>query len=365
MRTAWLARATLFLVLVTMTRGVIAQSTDSIPEDVKASIRARIDLGLNVGIVVGVVSASGVEFYADGYLSASRADKVDERTVFETGSVGKTFTALLLADAVGRGEVRLDDPIRKYLPKTVTVPTRFGREITLLHLVTHTSGLPVIPDNLAPADELNPYADYTVALLYEFLAGYRLPSLGTRYEYSNLGFGLLGHVLELRTGMSYEKLLTTRIASALGMPDTVMTPTTAMASRLATGYRGGEAFPRWDNPTLAGAGGGVSTATDLAIYLAANLGLSETPLAESMASTHDPRFEAGEMHVAMGWHLRWTEAGTVVEHHGATGGSWAYVGFIVEKKLGVVVLTNTYEDVDDLGLHILDPSHALRVPGSG
>lgn len=360
MRTARSVGPALLLVLVSMAPGFIGQATGTIPDDVKASIRARIDLGLNVGIVVGVVSPSGVEFYSDGYLSASRVDKVDERTVFETGSVGKTFTALLLAEAARRGDVTLDDPIRKHLPKAVTVPTRYGREITLLHLVTHTSGLPVIPDNLSPADEMNPYADYTVDQLYEFLSGYRLPSLGTRYEYSNVGMGLLGHVLELESGMSYEDLLVTQIASVLGMPDTRLTPTPSMASRLATGYRGGEAFPRWDNPTLAGAGGGVSTARDLATYVSANLGLVETPLARSMASTHEPRFEAGEMQVGMAWHLRWTPAGTVVEHHGATGGYWAYVGFIKEKKLGVVVLTNTYEDVDDLGLHILDPSYPLR-----
>ncbi|MEN6368240.1 MAG: serine hydrolase [Thermotogota bacterium] len=340
------------------------QSPSAIPDDVKASMLARIESGLNMGIVLGVVSASGTEFYSAGYVSASRAEKADEKTVFEIGSIGKTFTGTLLADAVRRGEVRLEDPIRQYLPETVTVPTRFGREITLLHLATHTSGLPVIPDNLAPADEMNPYADYTVALLYEFLSGYQLPSLGTKYRYSNLGFGLLGHILELRTGMNYEELLTSRLAGPLGMTSTVMTPTAAIANRLATGYRGGEVFPRWDNPTLAGAGGGVSTATDLGIYVAANLGLLDTPLAPSIAVTHEPHFEAGETRVGLGWNLRWTPGGTVVEHHGATGGAWAYVGFIKEKQVGVVVLTNTYEDIDDLGRHILDPSYSLRIEGS-
>ncbi len=341
-----------------------AQSTSAIPDDVKASMLARIESGLNMGIVLGVVSASGAEFYSAGYTSASHSATVDEATVFEIGSVGKTFTGLLLADAVGRGEVGLLDSIQQYLPKTVTAPTRFGKEITLLHLATHTSGLPTIPDNLAPADEMNPYADYTVALLYEFLSTYRLPSLGTRYLYSNVGFGLLGRILELRTGMNYEELLATRLAGPLGMTSTVMTPTAAIANRLATGYRDGEVFPRWDNPTLAGAGGGVSTATDLAIYVAANLGLRETPLAENLAATHEAHFEAGELRLGLGWVLRWTPAGTIVEHHGATGGAWAYVGFIKEKQLGVVVLTNTYEDIDDLGRHILDPSYSLRIPGS-
>ncbi|MDD5263698.1 MAG: serine hydrolase [Candidatus Bipolaricaulis sp.] len=367
MRATWkrsLVLPAFLLLFTTAFLETLGQSLSVIPDDVKASMLARVESGLNMGIVLGAVSASGTEFYSVGYVSAARSAEVDETTVFEIGSVGKTFTGILLADAVGRGDVRLEDPIQQYLPKTVTVPTRFGREITLLHLTTHTSGLPAIPDNLAPADEMNPYADYTVALLYEFLSAYRLPSLGTRYLYSNAGFGLLGHILELRTGTNYEELLATRLTSLLGMTSTVMTPTAEIANRLATGYRGGEAFPRWDNPTLAGAGGGVSTATDLAIYVAANLGLRETSLAESLAASHKSHFEAGELRLGLGWNLRWSPGGTIVEHHGATGGAWAYVGFIKERQVGVVVLTNTYEDIDDLGRHILDPSYSLRIQGS-
>jgi len=349
------------LVCIVVSCGGLGQSATTIPNDVKESIRARVDGGRNMGIVLGVVSESGVEFYSYGYLSESRTQSMDENTLFEIGSVGKTFTGVLLAEAALSGEVRLDDPIRQYLPDTVRVPSWLGKEITLLHLATHTSGLPALPENLAPADEMNPYADYTAAQLYEFLSGYSLADLGTRYRYSNFGFGLLGHILALRAGTTFERLLAARLTAPLGMTSTVMTPTEDMAGRLATGYRDGVVFPRWDNPTLAGAGGEVSTAKDLAAYVAANLDLVDTSLAESLAMSHQLRFAKGETRVAMGWQLLWLPAGTVVEHHGATGGTWSYVGFIKEKKLGVVVLTNTYENVDDLGRHILEPSYALIV----
>ena len=154
---------------------------------------------------------------------------LDGNTVFEMGSISKVFTGALLADMVARGEVKLDDPIAKYLPQTVKVPSRNGRQITLLDLATQSSGLPRLPSNMRPADFSNPYADYSVQQLYEFLSGYSLTrDPGQRYEYSNLGVGLLGHVLALRAGKSYEEILKERILDPLGMNDTRVDATPSM-----------------------------------------------------------------------------------------------------------------------------------------
>ena len=113
---------------------------------------------------------------------------LDGNTVFEIGSISKVFTALVLADMVRKGELALEDPVAKYLPDTVKVPARNGRQITLLDLATQSSGLPRMPTNFTPKDPANPYADYTIRQLYDFLSGYQLPrDPGERYEYSNLG----------------------------------------------------------------------------------------------------------------------------------------------------------------------------------
>src|SRR3989442_9269459 len=161
---------------------------------------------------------------------------VNVDNVFEIGSITKTFTASLLADMVARGEVKLDDPVANYLPRAVRMPVRV-RPITLLDLATQSSGLPRLPDNFAPRDSSNPYADYSVQQLYEFLSRYQLPrDPGASYEYSNLGVGLLGHALALRAGMSYEQLVTRRILSPLGMRETAITLTPAMRARLAPGH---------------------------------------------------------------------------------------------------------------------------------
>jgi len=195
--------------------------------------------------------------------------------------------------------------------------------------------------------------------LYEAISGYIVTNLGT-YEYSNLGFGLLGHLLELRYGAPYEDLVLQRICDVLVLPDTRATLSTEQQSRTATGYREGEAFPIWANPTLAGAGCLLSTAKDLSVFVAANLGLIDSPLHAAMELTQQPYVHVyGRYPVGLGWHTRDTEEKHIIEHHGATGGCWCYVGFVVEDQIGVVVLTNTYADSDDLGVHVLDPTWPL------
>ena len=166
----------------------------------------------SVGIVVGVIDSTGRRTISYGKFDTGDNRAVDGNTIFEIGSVTKVFTSLLLADMVQRGEVALTDSVAKYLPAGVKMPERNGRQITLEDLATHTSGLPRLPTNLSPKDAANPYADYSVEQLYQFLSGYQLTrDIGSQYEYSNLGGGLLGHVLARRAGMDYEKFVRSRI----------------------------------------------------------------------------------------------------------------------------------------------------------
>src|SRR5580700_6438668 len=154
---------------------------------------------LGIGIVVGVIDAKGRRIVSDGSLAKDDKRPLNGDTVFEIGSMTKVFTSLVLMDMVQKGEVALTDPVSKYLPASVKVPERNGRMINLQDLSTQSSGLPRMPSNFNPKDPLNPYADYSVEQLYQFLSGYQLKrDIGAKYEYSNLGVGLLGHVLSLR-----------------------------------------------------------------------------------------------------------------------------------------------------------------------
>ena len=186
---------------------------------IQALIQSRVDENRAVGIVVGVMEPDGsTRIFAAGEAGPD-AQPLGERSVFEIGSTTKVFTAILLADMVAKGEVAFDDPVAKFLPEgEVTMPTRGGKEITLLDLSTHRSALPRMPDNFTPADETNPYVDYTVKQMYEFLSTHELRrDIGAEAEYSNLGVGLLGHVLARVNGSSYEELVRERILDPLGM----------------------------------------------------------------------------------------------------------------------------------------------------
>jgi len=287
-----------------------APTPSALPSDseIRSILVQRIDdQKQSVGIVVGVIGPAGRRVVAYGEREKGDPRKLDGDTIFEIGSVSKVFTSLLLSDMARHGEVALTDPVQKYLPPEVTMPTRGGREITLQDLATQTSGLPRLPSNLAPRDPADPYADYTVAQLYQFLSTYTLTrDIGAKYEYSNLGGGLLGHVLARRAGTTYEDLLISRISKPLGMNSTVVTVPAAMKSRFAAGHDAQlHKVPYWNLPTLTGAGAIRSTANDLLTFLAVNLGYQPSPLAPSMAAMLVGRRPTGMpgLEIALGWHI--------------------------------------------------------------
>jgi serine-type D-Ala-D-Ala carboxypeptidase/endopeptidase len=337
--------------------------------DIRQILVDRIDAQRQgVGIVVGVIGPEGRRVVAYGHLEKGDPRALNGDTVFEIGSATKVFTSLLLAEMVERGEVALDDPVSKYLPSGVKMPERNGRSITLIDLATHTSGLPPIPTNMTWKDPANPYADYSVELLYQFLSTYQLTrDIGSQYAYSNLGGGLLGHVLARRAGMDYETLVRSRICDPLGMNSTRITLSPEMKARLAVGHNQGlESVENWDLPTLAGAGALRSTANDMLTFLAANLGYVKSPLAPAMAAMLKVRRPTGQpgLEVALGWHI-WTANGKeIVWHNGGTGGYRSFIGFDPKARIGVVALSNTFTavGVDDIGRHLLDASVPLAKP---
>ncbi len=340
-----------------------AQSVRSDAE-IRTTLQQRIDQEQqSTGIVVGVIDEQGRRIIGHGTLDRTNSRRVDGDTLFEIGSISKVFTALALVNMAERGDLKLNDPISKFLPKSVKTPTRNGKEISLLNLATHTSGLPRLPDNFAPADMNNPYADYTVEQLYSFLSTYRLPrDIGAQYAYSNLGAGLLGHILSLKAGVDYETLVKTQIAQPLQMNDTRIHLTSDQQARFATGHNAlGKPVSHWDLPTLAGAGALRSTTNDLLKFLAANLELTSSPLTATLQKTHvvQKQTDTPSLKIAIGWHSLNQNGTEIIFHDGGTGGFRSFIGFVKQKRLGVVVLSNSENDIADIGLHLLDRRNKL------
>jgi D-alanyl-D-alanine-carboxypeptidase/D-alanyl-D-alanine-endopeptidase len=351
---------------------VMNPDTSALPDDgyIRAILADRIDVQRRgVGMVVGVIDAQGRRIVAHGEMRRGDGRVPDADAVFEIGSITKAFTSLVLADMVTRGEVALDDPVDAYLPTGVTAPGRDGRRITLIDLATHTSGLPRADPAFGPFDTRERFANYSVDDLYRFLGAYRLGrEIGARFEYSNLGAGLLGHVLALRDGADFEGLIRRRITGPLSMASTAIAPPVSEA-RLAMGH-GEDLLPvaPFGNPTLAGAGSLCSTARDLLTFLAAELGFAEPPLKAAMTAQLAPRRPSLALgnQIALGWRVSATPVGEVVWHAGGTFGQLSFLGFDLARRIGVVVLTNcaASTDRDNIGFHLLGaaPLWSARQP---
>jgi D-alanyl-D-alanine-carboxypeptidase/D-alanyl-D-alanine-endopeptidase len=316
------------------------------------------------GFTVGIIDGKKASVFGYGRVSKDSEAKPKGNTVYEIGSITKVFTTFLLADLAQEGLVRLNDPIRLHLPSEVRAPRSADQEILLSHLATHTSGLPRLPANLPPSDD--PYANYSANRLYDYLQAHRLGwPVGKRFEYSNLGMGLLGHLLERASGMTYEELVVRRLAGPLKMNDTRIALTPGMKERLAPPYdAAGNPSRNWHFQALAGAGALRSTADDLLKFAAANLGQSDPRLAAVFATCQATRESDREgLRIGLGWHSSPVRAGGqwMVWHNGGTGGYSTFIGFVKETGTAVVVLSNGSpplpgrpNPIDQLGYELIE-----------
>lgn len=329
----------------------IGAATAQTEKIINQAFQPLVDDKSHIGIVVGVLDKNGQKMFAYGS-PGDKNGKLDGDAVFEIGSITKVFTSLLLAEMARRGEVSITDPVSLYLPPMIKLPRFDEKEIALLDLATHTSGLPEFPSNLKSRDEANPLAEYSVAQMYEFLSKYKLTrNVGGQYEYSSLGTGLLGHALALKAGTSYEDLLVKRICQPLNLQNTRITLDPAMQARLVRGFdENGKPTANWDLPTLAGAGALRSTAKDMLKFIAANLEPSKTDLAwvleNAQIARHRAESQKSAMFVALGWHVLNYRAGEIVWHDGGTGGYTSVVCFDRKHQIGLVALSNSAESDD-------------------
>jgi CubicO group peptidase (beta-lactamase class C family) len=317
-------------------------------------IDQRIAKRPGAGMVIGVIDASGKRVVARGPAGGA---PFDGDTEFEIGSMSKVFTSLILADMVLKHEVSLDDPAQKYLPAGATMPSRDGKVITLRNLSLQDSGLPRLPDNMRFGDPLDPYADYTEADLLAFLSHYQLTrDPGSRYEYSNLGVGLLGYLLARAAHTDYATLLRQRITGPLGLEDTVIALSPAQQARFATPH---DAYMRptkpWHLPTLAGAGAIRSTADDMLEFLAAALDPKSRIAPEMKLLLSERRKTDVGYGAALGWLVLEPPSGEVVWHDGGTGGFRSNMALQPKTGRAVVVLTNAAAEpsADDIAFHVL------------
>jgi serine-type D-Ala-D-Ala carboxypeptidase/endopeptidase len=263
-----------------------------------------------------------------------------QEAIYEIGSVTKTFTALLLAEMVTKGQVRLDDHVSRFLPEASGLRNRNDSGPTLGELATHTAGLPKSPRNLwrkALRNRRTPYSAYTYEDLEHALSVTRLKT-HTTSRYSNFGFAVLGHALSRAAGVTYEELLVERVCKPLQMTDTMIQLRPDLIERRAQGP-----VPEWQSPVFAGAGGVRSTAADMMQFVRSHLRPTETPLSQALEMVQTPRFviRKDRLSIGLAWMILSKRGHTTISHGGATGGFSAFAGFDPKADVGIIVLANS------------------------
>lgn len=363
----------LSLALLPLTTAAEGQRQRHFPadDDLALMLRYLVEDGAAPGAVLGVRDPDGSTRVVHYGVSGPDSVPIGSDAVFEIGSVTKTFTGTLLADMVLRGEVSLDDPVSRYLPDDVRMPSRNGRAITLLDLATHRSGLPTVPDNMRTPGREPPDWEYTVEDAYAFLSEYELPrEPGAEREYSNFGFGLLAHILARAGGASFRELIRERILGPLGMARTGFVESDGVPEGAVTGHRNGEPV-RYRTPweIMDGAGGLYSTAGDLLKFADALVGPAVTDVERAVQLAAEVRVPAGEEGAGQG--LGWGTSvypgeQPVIGHGGGTTGFSARLLVMPATGTATVLLLNQYGFADDIAISLLyfdpPPAEWSRVP---
>lgn len=336
------------------TNNPLASAAD---KKIDTAARAYIQKNNTAGLSIGIVKNGALNIYNYGETIKGNKKLPTGNTVFEIGSITKTFTAALLAWYVNEGKVKLSDPITKYLPDSVAANPQL-KNVTLLSLCNHTSGLPNLPNNFQaqwPYDKSNPYKNYNKQLLFTYLKSCRLNNEpGRTYAYSNVAVGLLGIILEKISGKTYERTVQEIITTPLQMKSTAQHLSRILADRFVTVYDDNGNFTlAWDFDALAAAGALRSTVNDLAIYAKANMAADDSKLSKALRLTHQVTFKNSDTPIALGWHIIKVGGVEYTYHNGGTYGSSSFLAFNTEKKLAVIVLSNASESTDALGADLI------------
>jgi CubicO group peptidase (beta-lactamase class C family) len=332
-----------------------------------------LNAGKTVGLAVAVVTPTSWTIMTFGHPALGARNQAGAGTLFEIGSITKTFTALVLAREIEQGHLRLDQPVQELLPPGVKLPEP-ARAITLRHLTTHSSGFPRMPARWSPLSGLgtllfgtDPYAGYTEADLLADVSTVKLESKpGTHASYSNYGMMLLGYLLSAEAHSGYETLVKREVCLPLGLTNTTVSLQPGQAQHSAQGYRAILSWgpliialrsaPWLEGNPLGGAGAIRSSAADMLRYLQANMHPEGLPVQHALREVHKVLFEEDE-HTAfcMNWIQSHSERlqQPMIWHNGGTGGFRSFLGFTADSRFGVLLLSNSTEAVDDLAINLL------------
>ncbi|MVM38512.1 serine hydrolase [Spirosoma sp. HMF3257] len=297
------------------------------------------------GLSIGLIKDGRPYMYHYGEIKKGSGKLPTSRTGYEIGSVTKTFTALLLAQAVMDRKVALSDDIRAYLPGDYPNLQFDNQPVTLQDLANHTARLPPMPPNIGNQPGYHPAtpeANYDSSLFYGALHLVKLDTLpGYKFDYSNWGMALLGHILETIYHRPYGELLKQYITKPLGMRQTTYQQLDTDKNRMAFPYtENGREFSFQDEGFLGPAGAIHSDLADMMVYLQAQIA-EQGP---TIRLTHQPT----RNDIGLGWGVRNTGSYRDIQHNGSTPGFTTHISAFPELGSGCVILTNSKANLGPL-----------------
>lgn len=320
------------------------------------NVNKYISEGNSIGLVVGIVKNG--KTFIKGYGTRGKDEQIppDSLSIFELASTSKLFTTSTLQLLADEGQLKLDDKIQTFIADKVNLPTS-AQNTSLRHLATHLSGFPSLPDSFIAkmTDETNPYKDLVTQDIYDYLKTCEGKQSEGTFEYSNFGMGLLGHLLELKSGTKYETLVKQKLLDPLGMQSTFVTIDSTNKNNIVQGYdENGNLTPVWTDNVLTGAGTFLSNASDMIKFIKANLRETETKISKSLIQTHQQQLD-GEM--GLGWILpsnteKLLKNGGIVWHNGMAGGYTSFIAIDKINNYGFIILSNKAVDVTKLGMKL-------------
>jgi len=324
-------------------------SIDSIVDTETKNFLAR---NFNRGLRIAVVHKG--KTYTYGYGETVKGNDIipHDSTIFEIGSLTKTFTALLLAQALEEKRVSEDDDVRKHLEGKFPNLEYKGQPIRLKHLANHTSGLPRLPADLEKQpkfDALDPYRNYSEKMLLSYLQTAKPDTTpGARQEYSNLGVAVLGLALEKIYGKSYEQLVKEKITAPFALSSTTFEDN---EKRMAAGYdEHDNKVPYWRFSAFAPAGALRSDMHDMRRYLDVQMKADDPAVRRAQKETT----REGPQAVGLGWMITQGASGkNLIWHNGGTFGFSSFLGFMEDRSTGIIILSNSGKPVDMLAMQLL------------
>jgi len=303
-----------------------------------------------VGLSIALVHNGKPHFYNYGETKAGNGQRPDNKTIYEIGSMTKSFTGIILAQAVLDKKVNLADDIRKYLKGSFPNLSYKGTPIRIKDLANHTSRITRIFPNMwerPTYDSLNPLSNYSRQLLYEGLHQMKVDTLpGKIYSYSNMAVALLGTILEDAYGQDYFSLVSKNILKPYRMTNTRIDIRLVPPNRIAWPHNAlRQPVPLWDLGEVPAMGALRSTTADLVNYIKAN----NAEANPAIKLSHQRTFGTDQEGMALNWFIHSSPKGyRILEHGGGTGGSRSSLDCFPRLNAGLVILTNSLANRNDL-----------------